>query len=67
MGIVFKKIKEVGEDIGETVIHTVTHTAHLTIDGVEQAISVVTDETGKAVHDVVVAGKVVVKAGELIH
>lgn len=80
MGSVLDVIKDVGNGIGDAaeavaggvsdvanaVVHTVVTTAHLTIDGVEQAVSVVTNEAGEAVHDVVVGGKVVVKAGQKV-
>jgi type IV secretory pathway protease TraF len=62
MGSVIHILKKAGE----ATVHTVVHTAHITVDGVEQAVSAVADETGNAVHDVVVNGKVIVKAGQKI-
>ena len=59
MGSVIHAIR----DLGNSFVHTITHTATITIDGVTHAVSVATNEAGEALHDVVVDGKVVVKAG----
>jgi hypothetical protein len=47
-------------------LHRMYHTAHITLNGEEHTLTLITNAQGQAVNTIVVAGKTIVTAGEQI-